>query len=295
VWEDLFDVSKVMGFVKWHAARLGRSLTSHGYSVAYRIAAMARVLDHPAHPTLNAFARTLYQPPALHVKRNHIIPLALLDEVAGALIAEGRTPLVQRPRATHPGALRACRYQYGVILRLLVNVPLRQRNIREMQIGTHLTQDPTTKHWFLDFRGDDLKIGHRGGEVNTYTIDLTDHCPDWVALLEEWLAVHRRKLPGALESPFVFLTQYGKPYTAGSLYHILSATVSKRTGRRFYPHLVRTMWATECLEDTRDFQVAATMLGDTLTVTIRIYYYLIKKYYNTKAKAFLASALKKPA
>ena len=41
-----------------------------------------------------------------------------------------------------------------------------------------------------------------------------------------------------------------------------------RTGKRFYPHIVRTMWATEYLKETQDFQTAATMLGDQLRTVI---------------------------
>ena len=42
-----------------------------------------------------------------------------------------------------------------------------------------------------------------------------------------------------------------------------------RTGKRFYPHLIRTIWATEFLEEKQDYAVAATMLGDTLAVVMK--------------------------
>ena len=70
-------------------------------------------------------------------------------------------------------------------------------------------------------------------------------------LLEEWLAVHRPKLPNAADSRFVFLTMYGKPHIGKTLHADLSSAVAMRTGKRFYPHLIRSIWATEYLEQTR--------------------------------------------
>jgi hypothetical protein len=63
------------------------------------------------------------------------------------------------------------------------------------------------------------------------------------------------------------------------------------TGQRFYPHLIRTIWATEYLQATGDFTTAATMLGDTLQITIRTYYDVVHKDQHAKARAFLSTAL----
>ena len=292
VWDDLFIPAQVIAFVRWHATRLGSTLTAHGRWTARDITTIAHVIQHPAHPALAAFSSTLKVPAPVHIKRNHVISLSLLDELAHTMMAEGRVPLVRsRRNGVYMGSHRAIRFQCGLILALLVRVPLRQRNIREMQLGTNLAQDPATGHWHLDFRGDQLKVSHRGAAVNTYQLDLTDYCPDWTALLEEWLGTYRPRLPHADTSPYVFLTQHGTPYRAEKLYESLAIPVARRTGIRFYPHLIRTIWATECLEQTRDFQVAATMLGDTLAVVIKTYYDVVHKDQHAKAKSFLASAL----
>jgi site-specific recombinase XerC len=173
----------------------------------------------------------------------------------------------------------------------LVRVPLRQRNVREMQLGKHLAQDPQTGHWHLEFRGDELKVGNRGPQVNTYHVDLTDYCPDFLPWLEEWLTVHRPKLPNAATSRLVFLTQHGKPHSQKSLHVDLSEAVGMYTGQRFYPHLVRSIWATEYLEKTQDFTVAATMLGDTIGTVMKTYYDIVAKDQHAKARAFLGTAL----
>jgi site-specific recombinase XerC len=256
------------------------------------IATMAKVLDDPAAPTLADFRRTLKVPTPVHNKRNHWVSLATLEAVAEACLAEGRAPLVPARKVSRfPGAQRAGRFQRGLILKLLIRVPLRQRNIREMQLGKHLAKDSQTGHWHLEFRGDELKVGNRGAAVNKYEVNLTTYCPEWLPLLEEFLQVHRPKLPNAATSRFLFLGQHGIPYSTKTLHMDLSEVVAMRTGQRFYPHLIRTIWATEYLDKTQDFATAATMLGDTLGTVMKTYYDIVNKDQHAKAKAFLGTAL----
>lgn len=290
--EDVFDVEKLTAFVRWHGGRMGRPVSVQGRQVAIMIATMAKVLDHPAQHPLADFRRSLKVPAAVHNKRNHWVPLATLEEVAEACLAEGRAPLVPAGKASRfPGAQRAGRFQRGLILKLLVRVPLRQRNIREMQLGKHLTQDRQTGHWHLEFRGDELKVGHRGAQINTYHVDLTEYCPEWLPLLEEFLAVHRPKLPNAATSRFLFLSQHGIPYSSKTLHLDLSEIVAMRTGQRFYPHLVRSIWATEYLEKTQNFTTAAVLLGDTVGTVMKTYYDVVNKNHYANASAFLSTAL----
>ena len=97
--------------------------------------------------------------------------------------------------------------------------------------------------------------------------------------------MHRPKLPDATTSPFVFLTQRGNPHIQKTLHLDLSEAVAMRTGKRFYPHLMRTIWATEYLQETQDFQTAATMLGDQLKTVIDTYYDVVHKEQIPKASS----------
>jgi hypothetical protein len=294
VWEDLFDVTQVTAFVRWHAARNQRGLTRYAVAVVVSLTTMANLLQHPAHPALKALRRTLKDPSPVHIKRHHMVSLATLETVADACLADGRAPLPQIKASTqHPGAQRAVRFQMGLILKLLVRVPLRQRNVREMRLGQNLGKDAQTGHWQLEFRGDELKVGHRGAQVNRYHVDLSDYCPAWIPLLEEFLQVHRPKLPHAAASPFVFLTRSGRPYTSDTMREELGHTVALRTGQRFYPHLIRTIWATEYLTSTPapDFVTAAIMLGDLVRTVMEAYFDIVNRDHHAKAKAFLAEAL----
>jgi hypothetical protein len=289
-WADVFDVAQLTEFVRWHGARLARPVSTQGQCVVIAIAAMAGVLEHPARPALAHLRTTLPMPAPLHTKREHWVSLAQVEAVAEACLVEGRAPLVpHRHQGEHRGSLRATRFQRGLILKLLVRIPLRQRNVREMQLGTNLYEDQG--HWHLHFSGSELKVGERRGRINTYHVDLTDYCPDLLPVLTEFLQVYRPRLPGAAASKLCFLTRRGRPFTDIGLRAELASTVAMRTGQRFYPHLIRTIWATEYLKATQDFTTAATMLGDTLPVVMRTYYEIVHEDQHAKAKAFLSTAL----
>jgi len=284
-WDDVFDAGQLMEFVQWHGKRVGRRVSVWGRQVVILAAAMAKVLAHPHARALADLRNGIKPPDRLHIKRQHIVTLPQLEAVATACLEAGRAPYQSDPRTGFPGAQRACRFQQGVILKLLVRVPLRQRNIREMQLGTHLYKDQAG-HWHLHFQGEDLKIGRRGEQINEYTINLSQYAEDWVPVLEEWLREYRPRLPGATTSPLCFLTQRGRPFSKAHLGHEISTAVRMHTGVRFYPHLIRTIWATEYIEEEGDYATAAEMLGDTLGVVIKTYYHLEKHAQQAKAAAF---------
>jgi site-specific recombinase XerD len=290
-WDACFDPEQLMAFVRWHGTRLGRRISVFARQVAITLAHVAKELEHPNAQALAKLRNALPRPEPMHVKRDHWVTLAQLEEVANACLSEGRLPFNVCRGTRNPGAYRASQFQKGLILKLLVRIPLRQRNVREIQLGKHLYQDQGTKHWHLHLQGDDLKIGTRKEQVNTYHVNLSTYCPDWPPLLEEFLETYRPRLRGA-ETPYLFLTTRGRPYNTRGLHEEIAAVVGMRTGKRFYPHLIRTIWATECLERTKDFQLAASMLGDTLKVVMDTYYDVVHTDQHAKAAAFLASALR---
>jgi hypothetical protein len=288
-WESIFDVGQLKAFVLWHGKRVGRPVSVHGRHTVMLIAAMANVLGRPSRQALAALRREIKAPAPLHIKRTHWVSLAQLEHVAETNLGEGRRPYLANRRVRHPGAQRASWFQLGLMLKVLVRIPLRQRNLREMRLGTNLYEEQG--HWHLHFSGSELKIGHRGAQINTYHVDLTDYCPDILPVFKEFLEVHRPRLPNAAASPFVFLTLRGKPFRMSSLTAELSNAVAIRTGQRFYPHLIRTIWATEYISKYQDFATAAVMLGDTLAVVMKTYYDIVHKDHHAKAKAFLSTAL----
>ena len=294
-WEDLFDQERLRAFVRWHAARLHQHpITNAGHLAVITAAMVAKVLGRPDARSLADFRNSLQPPTPLHIKRDHWVSLAEIDAAADAWLQDGRLPTAPRKDTKHPGGRNAGRFQKGVILKLLVRVPLRQRNVRELKLGRNLYQDHE-EHWQLHFRGAELKIGMRGQTVNEYKIDLTTYCPDFILVLEDFLKTYRPKLPNAEASPFLFLTSVnGRPFSQMGLTLELRTAVGLRTAKavRFHPHMIRTIWATEYLQKTQDFTTAAVLLGDTLQTVMKTYYDVVNKDHHAKAATFLASALR---
>jgi len=283
--------------VRWHTKRVGRPpVSAHAHHLICQVAKIAKALELP-----QAFALAKYRnglrPQPVHNKEDHHVPLDVLMQVANANIAEGRLTLVPQWRDEHPearqprfpGARRATRFARGLMLRLLLRHPKRQRNIRELQFR-HLSR--TNGHCTVVIRGADLKIGWRGGEVNEDRFDLADD-PTLLALFEEWLTVHRPKLPGAATSPYIFLTHTGRPHTQGSLRHALGYDVYQRTGIRWFPHMIRTTWATTYLDEEADYDVAAEALGDKPETVMQTYRKSTREVLQAKALAFYKKTFKR--
>jgi hypothetical protein len=171
------------------------------------------------------------------------------------------------------------------MLRLLLRIPLRQRNIREMQLHRNLYQD-VHKHWWLSFKGEELKVGQRGGKINTFSLDLTTYFPDLLDHLEEYLSVFRPRFPNALSSPYVFLTRYGNPFADESLYKDFTVLILKRTGKRCYPHLLRTLWVSEFFTAGGKPATAAFMLNDTPQTALQKYYEFMDANHLQEASMF---------
>jgi hypothetical protein len=177
----------------------------------------------------------------------------------------------------------------ALILRLLVRVPLRQRNIRSMELGRNLYQDQG--EWHLSFTGEELKIGHRRGRPNAFNVNLSTHCPDLIPHLDEYLQIFRPRHIHADVSRYVFLTQQGRAYPDGTIASELKAHVYHYTQRRFYPHLIRTIWTTECIRKTRNYALAARMLNDDVHTVWINYHELIEEDYDQQASDFVKQSL----
>ena len=216
-WADVFSIPEIRGFVRWHGKRVAKPVSAFGHLVVCKLGAIAVTLQHPNARAIADFRNALQPPAPLHQKRQHMLTLAQLEAVADACLTDGRLPILRDKRTRRNGLYRTSRFQKGVILKLLTRIPLRQRNVRELRLGDHLYQDPTTHHWHLHLSGSDLKVGMRGAQPHTYHVDLTEYCPDFLPTLTEWLTVQRPRLPGAQASPHVFLTVQGRPFTTRSL------------------------------------------------------------------------------
>jgi hypothetical protein len=293
-WDDCFDPDQLRAFASWHGARGGRRISTSGVQVVGMFAAMAKVVQHTNANAVATLRKSLPVPAPVHIKRQHEVTLAELNAVAEACLQEGRKPFISKGPIRHPGVHRAARFQLGVLLKFLVWMPLRQRNLRELQLDKHLYQDPEAQggHWHLHFQGDDLKIATRGGRVNEYKVDLTEDTVGVVPILKEFLKDHRPRLPGARDSKFLFMTSKGHPFSPAALRKEITTIVHMRTGKPFYPHLIRTMHANQFLRKHGNVQAAATALGDKPETVWKYYYEPILTEDRAQMKSYLTEALK---
>ena len=292
-WDDLFTLAHIDRFVRWHSARNQTTITTWAKHTVEALRTLATRTNAQATPAIQHYLRELPTPEPRHNKRRHGLTLHELETVGLSALEDARKPVTTTSNeALVPGLRRILQHQRALMLRLLVRVPLRQRNLRELHLHKNLYKDESG-HWHLHFSGSELKMGTRHGRVNEYHVDLTDYCPDLLPHLEEFLTLYRPRLPHAQESSLLFLTKSGRPYEEKFLRQELIILVLRRTNKRFYPHLIRTIWASEYLSATNDFEGAATLLGDSVEMVLKTYYEIHEKKAHNRASQFLATTFGK--
>jgi site-specific recombinase XerD len=126
-----------------------------------------------------------------------------------------------------------------------------------------------------------------------YAVDLSADYPELDDLLKEWFEVYRPMLPNAARSPFVFLTQKGRQFDTGNLHKAIADEVALHTGKRFYPHLIRSIYATACRDAGEHFEVPSAMLGDRPATVQKYYYKEDIKLQQSRGKDFVARELRR--
>ena len=289
-WADLFSIPEIRGFVRWHGTRVGRPVSAFGHLVTCKLTAVAVVLQHPQARAMADFRNALQPPAPLQPKAPAHADARATRSGSGGL-PHGRPP-ADPARQAHPPqwALPHQSVPEGGHPQTPDQDPPAPAECARAAAGRASLSGPGGP-LAPPLERQRSQGRHAGRQPHTYHVDLTEYCPDFLPTLTEWLTVRRLRLPGAGASPYVFLTVAGHPFTAAALGVELKGEVAMRTGIRFYPHLIRTIWATEYLEATQNFAVAATMLGDTIGMVMKTYYDVVNKDQHAKAKAFLATAL----
>jgi Phage integrase family len=300
----LVDPTTVEPFVTWWVERRG-AVTLGIYITVGQLIVVARywLKEEALADQLTRIKRYLPPPEQVRDKRQHWLSLATLEAIgrsryplhaqrlldtayARKIHARLDDPHVYPELRGRP--LRGIAFYVGVslILRLLVRIPLRQRNIREMRLERNLIRLPDGT-WRITFRGAELKIAQRRGREHqvTYTFP-----PDLQGLLEEWLTVWRPRLAKPADT-HVFVTGRGTPFTVGDLYTLICRTTWKFSGVAVNPHLIRDIWATEYIKSTRDLVGAAYMLGDTVEIVLQHYAHLLDAEAEQRATEWLRTWL----
>jgi site-specific recombinase XerD len=121
-----------------------------------------------------------------------------------------------------------------------------------------------------------------------------DFPPDkdnFIKALEEFINVHRKRLPNADTSPLLFLTKGGKPFTASHLAKEVTTAVQRRTGVLFFPHISRTILATMLLEKGLPYATVGSVLGDTAVTVAKAYHHIEPQKHLALAASQIHEAL----
>ncbi len=200
----------------------------------------------------------------------------------------------------------AFRVLQSLLIRLLVRIPLRQRNLRELRWAPRSLEEGQNLYrkdgvWHLRFQGSELKIAEVRGEVHSLGYQFPN---DLVSLLEEWFNKWRPMLIAAQKSEdngkerlsdgqeFVFLNSWGRPLTLGQVTHAFEMATFKFNGVSVNPHTIRSIWATEYIMETQNYIDAAYMLGDDVTTVLKNYAKLKHEVSEKRASEWIGRTLK---
>jgi integrase len=284
-WDDLFDRRRLLRFIAWHAKRVGASrVTTRGSHLARLVASIAFYQHRPEAEELHAIFKKLPAVKALHDKQAacHVFTAEELESVGLDLLEEAHRPLPPSGHGAYPGVMRATAHQSALIIRLLWRLPLRSRSIREMELDKNLFRNASGV-WTLRYVGDELKVGERNGRVNVFEVPWP---PELTAHLEEYLGEFRPRFPHADDNPHVFLTRFGNTFAPQTLYRRLAEDLYIRLQKRFFPHLVRTLWVDRWLLSGGDVSTAAYLLNDIVVTGLKRYHELRGMDHIQKAYAF---------
>jgi hypothetical protein len=71
----------------------------------------------------------------------------------------------------------------------------------------------------------------------------------------------------------------------------IAEMIAMKTDKRFYPHLIRTIWASTYIRKTGDYTGAAVMLGDTVQMVQKAYHDIEVEVYQDRAADFITNLL----
>jgi hypothetical protein len=291
-WDQVFETARLTRFIVWHAKRVDAGRISvMGLSVARLLRTIVNATQRPEADALHALIKDLPAVRPLHDKQApyHTISAHELESVGLALRMKSHQPLRGDAsfRNERAGLLRATANQTALMLRLLCRVPLRSRNMREMELGKNLFQDAQGL-WTIRFMGDELKVDQRRGRVNVFQVpwpgELVDH-------LDEYLRDFRPLFPHADTSPLVFLNRQGRKQSHPGFYYRISETIYVHLRKRMFPHLARTIWVDPWIVSGGDVSTSAFMLNNSVATMLRYHEQRAQSHVN-KAYAFNQRRLK---
>ncbi len=205
----------------------------------------------------------------------------------------------------------------SLVLRLLVRIPLRVRNLVEMCWNPHKPEHGKNLYredgaWYIRFSGAELKVQSRRGkthsilhkipaeltwlveEVLTVWRPLITEVPYHFPVGEEgetwnYREPERNSAPAFKNAPedvVLFLTASGAPADRQDIRIWVKTTTYAYTKVAVYPHLIRDIWVTTYIKKTGDVIGAAKHVGNTVGTLLDHYAHLLDAEAEERADAF---------
>jgi len=327
----LVDPTNAIDYVESCIERQKRH-TKGSVSVLSTIIALARYLEIIVQPSkqksiihewvleLRNFNATLGTPVKVQHKEKRWLSLAQLETVGHSIYPLNARRVSELSKQARANLERGCnnldtpqkifriyafRVLQSLLIRLLVRIPLRQRNLREMLWAPRSLEEGQNLYrkdgvWPLRFQGSELKIAEVRGEVHSLGYEFPNGL---VGLLEEWFNKWRPMLIAVQKSEdkgkerladgqeLVFLNSWGRPLTLGQVTHAFEMATFKFNGVMVNPHTIRTIWATEYIKATHNFIDAAYMLGDSVETVLKNYARLLEEACGKRAGDWISRML----
>jgi hypothetical protein len=306
-WNDLFVVDHLKSFVVWQSWRIHTpedalvverppsKLSAKAKVVGETVLRLAQHLQRKRDiQPIATYLRHLPEPRKIHNKRAdyHQFSCDELEQVALTLMEEARSMVIVPVTWTgykHPGASPASRFATGLILMMGWRIPIRIRNWSEALIGTNLLK--INGDWYWHFEGAELKVGERNGETNIFEVKIPAQV---VPYLEEYLNVWRPKLPRADTDRHLLLNmrEPGGWLPRQALHMKLRLHVFRLTGKRFFPHLLRTLFVSHAINHGMDLNSVAFYMNDKPETVLQAYNELNAQQHQHAADDFYDRVLK---
>jgi hypothetical protein len=300
-WNDLFVVRHLQSYVVWQSWRIHTpedaqvrekppsKLSAKAKVVGETVLRLAQHLPRKRDiQPIKTYLRHLPNPRKVHNKTAayHQFTCEEMEQVAMTLMDEARSMVIVPVTWTgykHPGATAASRFATGLVLMLGWRIPIRVRNWSEALIRTNLIQINGAWHWH--FEGAELKVGERNGDTNVFEVRIPAQV---VPYLEEYLQVWRPKLPHAATDRHLLLRhrEPGGRIQPKAIYDKLRLHVWRLTGKRMFPHLLRTLFVSHAINNGMDLNSVAFLTNDKPETVLQSYNELNAQQHQQAADDF---------
>lgn len=275
VFDDILNLTYLSGFLKWRIAKRGKKVTStiHRTLIAIEVIAGQYLNQSEVTARIKALRKDLPKPQVRYNKQD-AWPDGGLETLSG--IASSIWP-AKEPGQYIAGGFKPAFYAgMSLMLKLWCYIPYRQRNMREMLLGENLYKDPRDGVMKIRFSGEQMKIATKNGRENIFELPFPDDVlPQLNEYLAKWRPILAERTGNAHQN--VFLNMKGTPFTYQTLGGDVRSIVGSYTGKHFNPHLIRSIWTTECItkHQEKGLYIASVMLNDKFETVAKNYLHLL--------------------